>query len=260
MNDRPTTDWPDPVALADRPGVDAASAEGAPLDRGVLDRGVLDPASLTGLLRLAQWLSPAFPTGAFAYSHGLEAAITADEALRAAPAVEGWIRAVVLRGSGRIEAHLLARALAPGADPADLAEEARALAATRERLAETEEQGAAFTRLVNALEGTDHPPAPLPVAVGRAAAPLGLAPATVIALYLQNFAAMLVGAAVRFAPLGQTEGQAILTRLAPDLAALAEHAERAARADPTGLPVSAAFGADLAAMAHEVQEVRLFKS
>jgi len=255
MNDRPTTDWPDPVALADGPGVDAAPAEGAPPDPA--DLGAAPP---TGLLRLAQWLSPAFPTGAFAYSHGLEAAITADEALRAAPEAEGWVRAVVLRGSGRIEAHLLARALEPGADPADLAEEARALAATRERLAETEEQGAAFTRLVNALEGTDHPPAPLPVAVGRAAAPLGLAPATVIALYLQNFAAMLVGAAVRFAPLGQTEGQAMLTRLAPDLAALAEHAERAARADPAGLPVSAAFGADLAAMAHEVQEVRLFKS
>ena len=29
------------------------------------------------LLSLVQWLSPAFPTGAFAYSHGLEQAIAA---------------------------------------------------------------------------------------------------------------------------------------------------------------------------------------
>ena len=32
-----------------------------------------DPAAL---LTLVQWLSPAFPTGAFAYSHGLEAVIS----------------------------------------------------------------------------------------------------------------------------------------------------------------------------------------
>ncbi len=28
-----------------------------------------------GLMRLLTWLSPAFPTGAFAYSHGLEWAV-----------------------------------------------------------------------------------------------------------------------------------------------------------------------------------------
>ena len=30
---------------------------------------------MTALLTLVQWLSPAFPTGAFAYSHGLEQAV-----------------------------------------------------------------------------------------------------------------------------------------------------------------------------------------
>ena len=30
---------------------------------------------MPGLLRLLAWLSPAFPTGAYAYSHGLEWAV-----------------------------------------------------------------------------------------------------------------------------------------------------------------------------------------
>ena len=30
----------------------------------------------TDFLTLVQWLSPAFPTGAYAYSHGLEAVIS----------------------------------------------------------------------------------------------------------------------------------------------------------------------------------------
>ncbi|HEY8290134.1 MAG TPA: urease accessory protein UreF, partial [Acetobacteraceae bacterium] len=31
------------------------------------------------MLRLLAWLSPAFPTGAFAYSHGLEWAVEAGD-------------------------------------------------------------------------------------------------------------------------------------------------------------------------------------
>ena len=33
----------------------------------------------TALLSLVQWLSPAFPTGAFAYSHGLEQAVSVGD-------------------------------------------------------------------------------------------------------------------------------------------------------------------------------------
>ncbi len=58
------------------------------------------------LLTLAQWLSPAFPVGGFAWSHGIEAAVVSGE-VRDAGAVEGWIGAIVARGSGRADAVLL---------------------------------------------------------------------------------------------------------------------------------------------------------
>lgn len=208
-----------------------------------------------GLLTLVQWLSPAFPLGGFAYSHGLEAAIAADE-VRSARAARDWIATILEFGNGRTDAVLLAHSLAPAADHAALAALARALAASRERLAETEEQGAALTRTVNALTGAARPAWPLPVALGAAAAGLGLAPEAVLALYLQSFAANLVQAAVRFVPLGQTEGQAALTALQPLILRLAAGAADA----PLDAIGSAAFRADLAAMRHETLDVRIFRT
>jgi urease accessory protein len=206
-----------------------------------------------GLLTLTQWLSPAFPLGSFAYSHGLEAAM-ASGAVGTAADVQAWVGDVLALGSGRIDAVLLAASLRPGADHGGLAAMARAMAASCERLQETCDQGAALTRTVNAVTGTGHPAAPLPVAVGHAASALGLAPETVVTLYLNAFATTLVLAAVRFIPLGQTAGQAILAALHPIIADVARVAvER--DIDDLG---SATFGADLSAMAHETMQPRIF--
>ena len=206
------------------------------------------------LLTLTQWLSPAFPLGAFAWSHGLETAIARGD-VACAPSLEAWLGTVLVIGTGRTDATLLAMALA-GAEPGDLADTARALAPSAERAAETEGQGAALARTVSALTGRTIAPAPLPVALGVAARPLGLPTETVIALYLQGFAGAIVSAAIRAVPLGQTEGQGVLARLHPLIAAEA----RAAPSRDPGHLGTAAFGADLAAMEHETQEVRLFRS
>jgi urease accessory protein len=211
-----------------------------------------DPAAL---LTLAQWLSPAFPTGAFAYSHGMETAIAAGE-LPDAAAVHDWLLDTLAYGAPRSDAILLAHALRPGADHAALAALARALAATAERLCETEEQGAALTRATNALTGQDHPPAPLPVALGRAAAPLALPGRLVVALALHAFAANLVAVAVRFVPLGQTEGQAVLAALRDPVLRLADEADAA----PLDAIASAAIRADIAAARHETLPVRLLRT
>jgi urease accessory protein len=208
-----------------------------------------------GLLSLVQWLSPAFPVGGFAYSHGLEAAVVAGE-VTTADALRLWLGDVIAFGSGRTDAILLAASLRPGADFAALAALAGGLASGRERLEETAAQGAAFTMTTNALTGQDHPAAPLPVAVGRAAAGLGLAPEQVIAVYLHSFATNLVQAGVRFIPLGQTEGQAALAALHPLIGAVAAEAVQAG-IDDIG---SACFGADMASLRHEDLEVRIFKS
>ena len=69
----------------------------------------------TALLTLTQWLSPAFPTGAFAYSHGLEAVIAAGTVQDVA-GLEIWLSGVLRLGAGWQDAVLLAAALRPGAD------------------------------------------------------------------------------------------------------------------------------------------------
>lgn len=208
----------------------------------------------TGLLTLTQWLSPAFPLGGFAYSHGLEAAIA--DGLSTADEVEAWLADILRHGSGRADAILLCAAMDDTADHEVLAATARALAASRERWEETIAQGTAFTETVNALTGTDHPPAALPVAVGRAARSLGLRPDQVAALYLQAFAANLALVAVRFVPLGQTEGQGIVQALQP---VVLEVADAASRTPVDGITTSVP-GADLSAMAHEVMDVRIFRT
>src|ERR1700720_4512325 len=61
------------------------------------------------LYRLLAWLSPSFPVGAFSYSHGLEAAAAAGMAHDRAT-LQGWIAAIVVQGSGRIDADILCQA------------------------------------------------------------------------------------------------------------------------------------------------------
>src|SRR4029077_13870389 len=55
------------------------------------------------LLRLQSWLSPAFPTGAYSYSHGLEWAVEADDVHDRESLVD-WLEADLCHGSGRNEA------------------------------------------------------------------------------------------------------------------------------------------------------------
>ena len=55
------------------------------------------------LLRLQSWLSPAFPTGSYSYSHGLEWAVEAGHVHDRQSLVD-WLEADLCYGSGRNEA------------------------------------------------------------------------------------------------------------------------------------------------------------
>lgn len=204
----------------------------------------------TDLLRLVQWLSPAFPTGGYAYSHGLEWAVAQGEMTDAASA-RRWIGDVLHFGSGRADAILLANTL----KGADLIATARALYPSAERRTEAEAQGAAFAATVTAL-GVPVDPQPLVLAVGQAARALALDAQTVVALYLHAFAANLCSAATRFVPLGQTEGQAILSAMHPLIQQIAATAQHQSPDDIA----NAAFRADLASMQHETLDVRIFRT
>ena len=207
-------------------------------------------------LVLAQWLSPAFPVGGFAFSQGLEWAIAGGE-VATAGALRGWLEGCLAHGAGRSDAILLCLALRGEDSGLDsgLDDLARALAPARERLEETEAQGAAFAAAVGAL-GVDVAPSPLPLVVGRAARGLGLEPAEVAALWLQAQACNLIQIAVRLVPLGQGDGQRMLLELQPLILRLAEEA---AGAGPEDLG-AAAFRADLASLRHETMEVRLCRT
>jgi urease accessory protein len=74
--------------------------------------------------------------------------------------------------------------------------------------------------------------------------------------YLHAFCANLVSAAVRIVPLGQQAGLRVMAALEPVLIAVCEET-RELSLDDIG---SAAIRADLAAMHHETQYTRLFRT
>jgi urease accessory protein len=128
----------------------------------------------TALLRLLAWLSPAFPTGGFAWSQGGEWAVQEGDIFDDA-SLQAWLADVLRHGSGRADAILLRHAHAAHADAAALAriaEFARAVQPGRERLAETLGQGNAFVHAAapwgaQAISGIAD--IPYPVAIGALA-------------------------------------------------------------------------------------------
>lgn len=210
--------------------------------------------ALQSRLSLAQWLSPGFPVSAYAYSHGLEHAITAGQ-IHDADSLRVWLEGLLMAGSCQTDGLLVARATA--GDPLeDLAEAAEALATSAERWSETRDQGAAFVQTTNALCAKQLSPLPYPVAVGARARSLALPPDEVVALYLQAFLGGLISGAVRLIPLGQTEGQRVSQALHD---AISAEATRLA-ALPLEEVATSALRGDLAAMGHETQDVRIFRT
>ena len=208
------------------------------------------------LLTLTQWLSPAYPTGSFAWSHGLEMAVQDGQA-RDADSLTDWLSVLLTHGSGRTDAILLcAAACADEPELAGVAELARALQPSRERLAETMAQGAAFAATTRAVWLYDLPDMPYPVAVGRAAGLAGLPLVPVAQVFLQMTLSNLVQAAQRLMPLGQTTAQKVLAELSP-LCAIVANDAATATLDDIG---SAAFAIDIASLRHERMEPRMFRS
>lgn len=209
------------------------------------------------LLLLTQWLSPSFPVGAFAYSHGLETEIQAGR-IESAPDLKCWLSDVLEFGSGRSDCILLRGAYscenATELETVDAT--ARAFSASAERLRETVLQGTAFGQTLSEIWGGAQREMSYPVAVGAAAQRRGLDVSITAMLFLQAFASSLVSVAVRLVPLGQTEGQKVLAELAPLFQRIAEQTEGA----PLDALQSTAFLSDIAAMNHETLSHRIFRS
>lgn len=239
-------------------------AKGAPQDRPCpWPRFPAPPARAEGaslssraLLRLLVWLSPSFPTGSFAYSHGIEWAVEAGD-ITDGDSLRDWLTDILVHGAGRSDAILLRHAGRPGTDLVALAEFAAAMAPALERRTETLNQGTAFARAAAAWSCPPLPnPVPYPIAVGALAGAYCIDCDAVAAAYLQAFAANLVSAAVRLVPLGQSTGLTVLAGLEPIIHRVTADT-RAATLDDLG---GATLRSDIAAMCHETQYTRLFRS
>jgi urease accessory protein len=220
-------------------------------------------------LPLMVWLSPSFPVGAFAYSHGLEWAHEVGD-LHDAETLRDWLAALVEHGSLRNDLILFAavhRAVR-NSDMAALAETAElalALANSAERRLETVTQGNAFVTAGRAawpceafamlrLAWDGDVAYPVAVAVASAGHDIALRPS--LEAYGLGFVANLVSASVRLGIIGQTDGQKLTAGLVPALHAAAANAEGATLDDLGG----GTLRSDLASLRHETQYSRLFRS
>jgi urease accessory protein len=232
------------------------------------------PRAQPGLLELLAWFSPAMPTGAFSYSHGLEWAVEAA-LVRDATGLRGYVEAALRQGSGRVDALFLGaahRASIAGEFAGSSLEEVIAYAAamhgTHELALESAAQGRALlTTLQQAwpapeLDQLDALCRRLEVeprhacVAGVAAAAHGVPLRAATLAFLHAFAANLISAGIRLIPLGQTDGQRLIAALAPAILEVADQAFSGSLDDlATAAPLI-----DWCSMRHETQYTRLFRS
>jgi urease accessory protein len=230
------------------------------------------PVSQMALLRQQSWLSPAFPTGSYSYSHGIEWAVEAGHIHDRKSLVE-WLDADLCYGSGRNEAIFFSEAWHCAIDDDraklfEIAELAAAFRGTSEFALESSQQASACLATLcriwpdpvldwlSEILCERHVQPALSVVLGISTARQGITACLAVPAFLQNHIANLVTAGVRLIPLGQTDGQLAIAELEEAVLAASAQAENAAIGDLG----SAAFMVDLASMTHETQYTRLFRS
>lgn len=219
--------------------------------------------------RLLLWLSPSFPVGAFAYSHGLEWAAGRGW-VRDRASLEAWLGDLVSVGSLRNDLILLSLAWQAADCMAlrvltELNALALAFQPSAERHLETRQQGTSFLQAIAAawaFDGLDDIASGIgdvvayPIAVGLVAAGHGIERRQTLSSYAAAALSNLVSAAIRLSVVGQTDGQRIMAGLMSAIGMAADFAMGASVDDLGG----AAFRSDIASLAHETQYTRLFRS
>lgn len=217
---------------------------------------------------LLAWTSPAYPVGAFSYSHGLEAAVEAGDVSDRRTLVD-YVSAVMERGGGWVDLVVFAAAWRAAVEPDafDAVNEfAVAFRASSETALESRQMGASF--LSTTRKAWPHPGldafaarngnrAVAHAAMGALACRLhGVPLEPALIAWGHGTAANLVSAGVRLVPLGQTDGQIATAALGPNVAAAAARA----LVTPLDDVATAAPLLELASLAHETQYTRLFRS
>jgi urease accessory protein len=208
------------------------------------------------LLRLLTWLSPAFPTGGFAYSHGLEWAVESGDVTTESALID-YLNDLLTHGALRSDAILLRHAHRGEY----LAELGMALAPSLERRLETSAQGAAFALAAAAwpcpaLQTWGDAPVPYPIAIGILADAQNVPEDDTALAFLHAATANLISAAIRLIPLGQAAGLGAQAALETTILATANETKTATEQNLG----SACWASDIASMRHETQYTRLFRT
>jgi len=220
-------------------------------------------------LPLMIWLSPSFPVGAFAFSHGLEWAVETGD-VHDYKSVCLWLDDLLQHGSGRsdtVSVALAYKAVQAHDEQAlqELTEWVVAAQPSSERRLEALMQGQAFALAIKSAWGHPRftelcelcgPDLPYSIAFGLACACHAIPLPAALRAYALAFVSNLVSAAIRLGPLGQTDGQRVLSVMLPTVEATALFAQQAEFHEWGG----SAFYSDISSMRHETQYTRLFRS
>lgn len=228
----------------------------------------MNDAGAEGLLKLLQFGDGFFPSGATAFSWGLET-LRADGAVRGAAQVADLLDAWITLRWAPCERPLMqaARRAAEAGDddalrgidrlcdamavPAEAREAGRRLGGALLRTHAAMDLSAAAAWLERVRRGET--PGQLAAVQGLVAAAHGLPPAAADALSAYGLASAISGAALRMGLVGHVDAQRLLAALRPRIAALS--------ALPVPAPEDAWNGApaiDLAMIRHETGQARLF--
>ncbi len=221
---------------------------------------------LNSLLSALHLASPALPVGGFAYSQGLEQAIEGRWITDMEQAYS-WIRDALLLNMARQELpwwlHCYETASQQQWDALlDGNQQLSALRETAELRLESLQMGYSMAKLfaqwpaAQILAALKDVTWSYPAAYAALAACTGVEKETALAAYLWSWVENQVLAAIKTVPLGQIEGQQLLHRLKPDIAAACVVAQSTSIAEAGSAP----FGLALASARHETQYSRLFRS
>ncbi|OGW69638.1 MAG: hypothetical protein A3A88_04630 [Nitrospirae bacterium RIFCSPLOWO2_01_FULL_62_17] len=223
------------------------------------------------LIQGLRFVDSFFPSGGFAYSSGLEAAVQGG-AVRTAEDFSKYVEDLLRHGMGRREAVAVAKAWDAQArglwreviaadwelDSMKTGQESRL--ASRQmgrqviRIAAEQMGGHPILREFHAAVEAERTPSHLAVSLGLVLAASGWSREDAVAAYLYQAATGMMSAALKLLPIGQREGQRLLDGWMPLIA------ELSGQAQPESSMTSWSPVQDIYAMRHSRLTSRLFRS
>ena len=235
-------------------------------DNNVISLAARNPRVSIAMLQLFRLVSPALPIGSYAYSQGLEYAVT-DAWVTNERQVAGWITGLLQHSLAKLEVPILVRCYQywQDNDHDSVCDWSQFLLINRETMELRNEdrlQGQALARLLFQLGIEQAEPwqndnratlvAMFALAASHYHIPLADAASGILWMWAEN----QIAAAIKLVPLGQTDGQRVLSEVIQNIPSAVQ----------TGLSLQAheignsAPGQLMAAARHESQYSRLFRS